>query len=201
MTRPQRALPAASWWGRNRIGLLLLLPALAAAVAAASFRMVIGYGTFTYWRAHDPVGFVQPFSLDGTDYLRTISVALVSQEQLDFPSGSVRPPGTSLVRVDVRYEAPPTSPLLGCDIRLADTAGRTFRPIGSVRDGAASPTADCVPGDTPGPDSTGLDLTDGTIARPGEWSGAYLFLLPDDADPVALRLGWNPPDYVVLPLR
>lgn len=189
-----------SWLRRNRWGLVLLLPALAAALIGASFRLTTGWAAFSYWREHPPVGFAQHFSLDGVDYFRQVDVRLVASSVLEFPPGANRPADTTLLQLDVGFAAPPDSPLSACTVTLVDGQGRSFTPIGGMDDGDVTTQAGCVPVAAPGPIATGLDLPDSGEQRPASWERGMIFLLPTDARPVALRLGWTPPDVVVIPL-
>ncbi|MEL4544768.1 hypothetical protein AAEX63_03140 [Luteococcus sp. H138] len=196
---------ATSWWQRNRVWLMLLVPLLAAAIASSSW---------AYVRLYRPQQFHNPQrSVDGTlhfvqhtrsvdlDYTIDVTMKLISFEPVNDTAWTV-PAGQTLWRSTLQFEADPEAPLNGCGVSLRDQHGRRF--VGNIgmkasrtMTQASAMQNDCVPLERGGP-----SVVMGTVmpAREGEerpriWQSTWLWALPSDAVPTTLRVSWAPPDY------
>ncbi|MEL4359253.1 MULTISPECIES: hypothetical protein [unclassified Luteococcus] len=197
-----------SWWRRNRLWLALLLPLLALAVASSSWAYFRLYRTQQYHQAHratdGTVHLVHPTRDTGFDYTIDVTMHLVRVEKVTDGSWSV-PPGQTLWRSVVRFEADPEALLNGCRVSLLDRQGRRFVPGVGMKAGAAARGAvenECVPRDHSGPAVIAgkvLPPNEGE-ERPPSWESTRLWALPDGAEPGELRIAWSPPHYAALPV-
>ncbi|QIK71168.1 hypothetical protein G7070_01290 [Propioniciclava coleopterorum] len=197
---------SSAWWRRNRIWLALLLPLLALALAASSFRLTTLY---LRWEWSQPVvlqgsGVYTQTYQDVQDVRRTRTVTVgVGQvartTQLDDDRAA---PGTQLWLVELDLAAAPDQMLAGCVIELEDAAGVRYGTFGAKVDGAGRPNTlpdrpHCVPQDAPGPelswDGHPLPVT---AQRPAAWRVAASVALPEGVEPTAVRVMWNKPGYV-----
>lgn len=201
-----------SWWRRNRLWLALLLPMLLLALAASSFRFVTLYRPWQWSApivANGPAGtLTQEFlGFDDARHTRTVGVRVVDVSPVPEHDGNVAVEGATLWRVDLDLTAEPDQLLAGpCTLYLLDAAGvrhgtqggRTAAP-GNRFPSFPGPLT-CVPGDTPGPQLepfTGA-LVPAAEERPRTWRLTTTVVAPEGVEPVAVMLGWNTPEYLLL---
>lgn len=154
-------MTADRWWRRNRVGLVVLPVALAAAVAASSNRV-----EERWWLAEardlteaDQGSWAE---LEANQYDRTGDVPFEVRVRLDdigqadqpFGDGEVNvPDGAMAVAVHLTLAADPDTPLTGCTLLLRGDDGTTYG-YQSSTPSVSQPPSPCVPPDTPGPDWT-----------------------------------------------
>lgn len=203
----------ASWWRRNRWWLLALVPLLAAALAASSWHWWTIYRPSQFSVAHRPVDsrvhLVQDVNLSG--HKLPIDVTLRVEDHASAPAlGGYHPsaPGLVVQQVSVTFEADPEQPLVGCQLVLRDSDGAQYLPgVGLVADKGNKtgiPPNTCVEALHAGPVYDPITGDVGDVLpgedRPESWTISYLFALPADRTPQELRVVYDLPDYVALPL-
>ena len=210
MTEPQRvAIASPTWWRRNRLALAALLPMLALAVGASSFRYATIYRptTFSQGQISSTASqhFVASESFGEVTIRRDVTISLISIAT-DRAGSVTAAPGTTVHVVELAFAAAPEVPLTQCVIELLDADGRVYGTAGgkvmtgTARDATAHP--ECTPPGAPGPQ---LDL-DGTVLppagnpRPTSWPVTATFAMPAGVTPVAVRVHWGPPHFAQLPL-
>lgn len=186
-----------SWWRRNRIWLALLLPALALALAASSFRLVRLY---LPWEWSQPIvadattgTLQQPWTdIDGTPQTRNVTVTADMLTTASASEGLMPAEGSTLWLLHLTFSADADQSLSQCTVELVDAEGvrYTAGTAGTVEDPAAPASYgagrfDCVPVDTSAP-------------RPASWTRTAMIVIPDGRTPVAIRIGWTKPVYLVL---
>lgn len=200
-----------TWLRSNRWWLAGLPLAVVAMVAASSYQVR------TFWWStglHHTVASAEPgravtATLDYADSVgptsRTLTASAVGIETVDeVPSTLVDAPpvpdGSRAVAVTLDLSADPDQSLVGCQLLLVDDEGRRYGiPDDSGQD---SP---CVPAGQEGP-SRPISATDrrGEVLeghdRPGSWTVAPVFLVPDDATITTVLLWWEYPDHLELAL-
>lgn len=200
-----------SWWRRNRLWLALLVPLLLAAIAASSFRLVTLY---LPWEWSHPIvagansgTLTQRYTeLDGVKRDREVSVRVLSVRPIEEAGGAKAVSGATLWQATLGFKAAPDQFLSGCEVELVDAEGNRY----GFRSGLEAASEDgwymppvliaCVPEDAPGPTIDALtgDLVPSPIERPGTWFQEVLIAMPEDIEPVQLRIGWHQPEYLVL---
>lgn len=187
------------WFHRNRWGLMLLLPALALLSLTNSQRLVSTYLPIMFTVEHPPHGFDKtisdPFSPGEKTRYRLDSIKLIGLEQHDEAPGVTLPPGSRVWLVSAELQAPTDVSIAACTLRVFDQQGREYDSTPAVV-GITAP--DKKPHcEQSAPKNAPIDWkrTDTT------WRKTWLFVLPTDAEPQWLRLGWAPPDYIRLPLK
>ena len=205
-----RHRPPESWWRHNRVALLALLPMLALALAASSFRYVSIYRPTTFAAAQVGTGaggrFVAAVPGAQPPTTRDVTISLVAATARESSAELTAAPGTRLWEIELTFAAEPTVPLTGCSVELVDQAGRVFGTAGGKvtpaggRDATAYPA--CVPQATPGPDLDveGRVLPAAGATRPASWPVRAVIAVPAFVTPSAVRIHWGPPDYAQLPL-
>lgn len=200
-----------SWWRRNRIWLCALVPVLALAVAASSFRMVTLYLPWQWSRpivAEGSSGTLTQSFQDLDDVRREREVTAEVLSVLDYPTlDGVRPvPGGTMWRVWLELSAEPDQHLDGCYIELTDAEGNRY----DFSSGLESAEEDgfylapwilrCVPEDAPGPsvELFSNEVVESEIERPRTWRYEALIAMPDGVEPETVRIGWNQPVYLEL---
>lgn len=201
---------SAEWWRRNRLWLALLVPLLALALAASSYRLTTLYLPWQWSRPQVVARtgtFTQTFrDTERVTWTRTVTVTVQQVARTTVVAGEAAAPGAQLWLVELEFAAAPDQLLDGCTIELEDAAGTIYGGSGAKVDRAGRPqlTAQrsaCVPQDAPGPtrDFTG-ELVPSPIERPPRWTSAASLALPGDVEPVAVRVLWDKPDYLKLTL-
>ncbi|MEI2821312.1 MAG: hypothetical protein V9E81_14385 [Marmoricola sp.] len=203
-----------SWAQRNKWGLILLLPALVLALAAASSRVQL-----FWWGAdlHQPISGTQGRPLVLTDtfhapegfFKRSVEVTLQGVSPGQAPLTSLgkpvdTPSGSKWVSVALHIKADPKSPLSVCQVALRDGQGRqadydpTLLGMGTLR---SSP---CVPEDHPGP--SGMSAEEQAEAetegpRPAEYDIDVPMLVADRFEAKHVLFWLNPPKYLKISVR
>lgn len=200
-----------SWWRRNRLWLVLLLPLLAFAIAVSSFRLVTLYLPWEWSHpihAGDTVGTLHQnyLELDGEHRDREVRVEVLSVESSDSSDGTKAVAGATLWTVSLELSAAPEQFLYGCEVELSDADGNRYDFRSSLEPVVESdlhlpPTLiDCVPEEAPGPTIgpfTG-EIVPSPAERPSSWRQEVLIAMPDGVEPDAVRIGWSRPVYLVL---
>lgn len=199
-----------SWWRRNRLWLLLIVPLLALAFAASSFRLVTLYLPWEWSRpisADDSIGVLQQryVELDGVRRDREVQVEVLSVLSYETLGGLQAVDGATLWRVWLELTAEPEQFLSGCEVELADADGNRydFRSGLEAAGGGYHLTPfliSCVPQDAPGPTVEPLsgEVVPSEIERPGTWREEVFIAVPEGVEPTAVRIGWHTPEYLVL---
>jgi len=198
---------------KSRGWYLAVVPAVAFALAASSFRYVDVYLPNT---PSDPItGAVgetlhieQTAVAEGVENLIVADVTLTGAARLREEDEPSLPAGTEIdvIAVSFDWAAPPESPLRTCDLQLVTVGGEHYLPsarLGSHLVGAApelSSTHYCTPEDAPGPlMSLGVDLGFSGYEdpeRPAEWSTTVYFVVPAGTRPASVKLSWQMPTYL-----
>lgn len=203
-----------SWWRRNRWA-LLTLPLVLVAVALSG----LGRVTTFWWpyQVHDRVegtageftAFQDDYRDAGGDHDREVEVAVgevvesaqfLDGDGLPVPDELV-PPGLRLWEVEVTVRADPKVPLGGCIVALVDARERVAQ-----RDSTLMPYQvgfdACQPQDTVNPQAQLFvdEAPHEPSTRPPEWSRTIQLLTSEDFEPVEVRLWWEPPTYLAVPL-
>lgn len=170
-----------AWWRRNAIALGAL-----PLVAGAAF-LVAGRPLLDLWGADDGADrtavLAEPFRWDtGSFELREVRVAPAPVDDDGDPFDP--PPGTAVWRTAWRASGPDEYAGSGCVVQLVDREGRRFG-----ADPAELNRLDTANGCGPG---FGED--------PGDYRFVRYFLLPADAEPVAVRFGSSLHDTVEITL-
>lgn len=200
-----------SWWKRNRLWLALVVPLLALALAASSFRL---FTLYLPWQWSAPiasdtsVGTLKQryLELDGVERDREVRVEVVSLEPRESVDGLVAVDGATLWRIELELTAAPDQFLEFCDIELSDAAGTRYDFRSSVvpedPDGFNPPpfALRCVPEDAPGPTLAPFsdEVIESPVDRPRTWTTEALIAVPNGVTPTAVRVGWQQPEYLVL---
>ncbi|TDE01042.1 hypothetical protein [Jiangella asiatica] len=191
------------WWRRNRWGLVALPVSVAAALAAASYRVE------DHWWLERPRDLVHAdagewVAFEGSQYDRggdvpfAVRARLTGLRPAEVPFGAedelTLPDGVHAVAVDLELAAEPDVPLTGCELRVRDAEGTEYA-YESTSPSISQATSPCVPPDARGPE---LDLIEGLETdtgprRPDEWQVSPVVLLPDGVEVTEVLLTWGPP--------
>lgn len=202
------------WWRRNRWALLALPLVLVVVTVSGAGRLA------TFWwpyQLHDRVEGVLGEATAFADTYRdaagthgrevTLTVtrvtpdAAVTDEQGVSITGEPLTPGTRIWGVEFTVEADPETVLSGCQIALVDAQGRS-----TPRDTTLLPwqvsVNPCEPADSINPqpqlfvDSPESDPS----TRPPTYTRSVQLALAEDFEPVEVRLWWEPPTVLAVPL-
>lgn len=183
-----------SWWRLNRWGLIALIPALAFMLLSSSARVWLLYTNDRFINPRPPSNYVQSLPLGDSATVIVLNVALKSVEDVTGSKELSVPEGARAWLVRVDFEAPVESEIGACQVALHDQHDREFRPSPEhVLKRKIYISTSCDP-------SPPKDAPLGW-KRPAKWTKGWLFVLPADAEPGWLELGWAPPDYIHLPLK
>jgi hypothetical protein len=203
---------APGWFRLNRWWLPALPVALAGVLAASAMYV----RPLWYDRGfHHAVGTAQPgqyarATLSYDDHYgktsRTFQVrlqrsgtsALAPAGEFDEPS--LPPKGTESYVLFLDWKADPDQVLFGCKVTLVDDHGRQYQ----ATDDLDLPDP-CVPEDQPGPEgaydsSEPRGYVEKGAARPPTWTTSPRFLVPVGVHLTQVRIWWDLPDYVALPV-
>lgn len=211
------AAPERSFIRRNALGLLLLIPALALAVATTSMNWFTLYRPFQMTSAHEASSdgwasmdiHLEP---DGIPVHREVSARLSRVGEGAVSAAQ----GWHATAAVVEFSAPHGSPLSGCAVRIVGSDGAEYAPDLVAADApASSPSASdggggtgigpggCVPEESPGP-TYGIGDTQvhadasAPSPRPEQWRRRIEVALPAGVQIREVRIGWEPPDYLAL---
>ncbi|HRL50210.1 MAG TPA: hypothetical protein PLA49_12640 [Propioniciclava sp.] len=196
-----------TWWRSNRLWLVLLLPALALALAASSFRFSALYLRWewsqpTLLRA--PGAYTQTFSTGTHTLQRTVEVGVAAVERAVEVEGEYAAGGTALWRVALDFAAAPDQILATCEIELEDAAGIRYGVRGAKVNADGDPDSTwvhrgCTPADTPGPtvDFDG-QVREADTTRPQRWQVVTSVAVPAGVEPTLVRVMWDRPGYLRL---
>lgn len=202
------------WWQRNRLWLVLLLPLVALALLASSWRLVTIYRPTEQLQPHRPddgvVHLSQDVMVKGEKQPFSIEVSASAPVVVSAVQGNRAPEGMRLHQVAVTFRAPTDAPLFPvCDVTLHDTRGGIYRagqgtePVPGEMPGMLE--RQCVPAEHEGPVYDlllgGVEQPDEGEERPAVWVVQYQFVLPADRTPEQLRVVYETPHYAVFELR
>lgn len=196
------------WWRRNRTWVFLLLPLVALAVAASSFRLTTLYLRWewsqpTVLRA--PGVFTQSFQdVEDVRRTRTVTLGVDQVARTTVFDEDQAAPGAQLWLVELTFAAAPDQMLDNCTIELEDAAGVRYDSTGAKVDSRGKTESmparpACVPVDAPGPrvDFTG-EVVPSPVERPASWQVQAALALPAGVEPTAVRVMWDKPGYAKL---
>ena len=203
-----------SWLHRNRVWLALLVPLVALALAASSWRWVTIYRPAEQTAAHraeaGTAHLRQTVLVKDSDEPLSIDITATEAVRMGVHQGRQAPPGTVLYLVSTLFAADPDQPLLrGCGATVRDQHDAVYRAgFGTIAHPGADEgdiATDCLPDDAPGPLydplGGGVEQPDEGGGRPASWVVNFLFVLPEGRTPAELRVVFDLPDYAVLPLE
>lgn len=204
---PARETTTPGWWRRNRLALVALPLALAAALVASGDRLRTMWWENDLRRptvvaAGESADFHQQVrdGLGGTTPLDVKARLVGVHDAATLPEYLVLPAGTRAVEVDLTLSADPDVVLVGCRLAVRDEAGTRYDYVAQGW-GAFQPVSPCVPEATPGPWPSLGDLDDvlsdhDTPARPYSWSVSPVIVLPDDVEVADVLLWWQMPQHL-----
>ena len=111
------------------------------------------------------------------------------------PESVVPPPGVAAWMVVLEFDVDPDVPMRFCQVSLIDSRGREADAVGGSVGDVRLPSADCEPENRRGPDYTGA-FDEEYLPRLQTYVVPQYVLTADDAEPAAVRLWWEPTDYV-----
>ena len=205
-----------SWLRRNRVGLVLLPIALAAALAGNAERLQ------TLWwedALHAPqrpdstgvVHFVDAYDDGHHAWPIRPALSLVSVARVDSLPGSdgeprpvTLPTGAVLHKVTLHVEADPNMILTGCTLALADEDGTRWETGSRAFEvDASEPFSPCTPDDHPGPGWLPKDeqpVVEADEVRPASYDVDSYVVTPADARPTEVWVWWDEPRFAALPI-
>ncbi|QWW19804.1 hypothetical protein I6B53_01325 [Schaalia sp. 19OD2882] len=204
-----------SWLRLNAWGLALLIPAIALAAAANSYRYVVLYRPWFEQREIVQSGSLTLASDDqasgATGQVAAFTPVLVEKVAEQPEEGPFSGPrrtieGVQLWHVAVEASAPTDMDLAGCELSLRDAQGRTFDE-GLATFAAKSrilgrPDGKCAPAGKAGPgvnvDGTPMPMSSGD-ERPQKWTKDLYVAVPEALTPTHLVVKWQfrPQTHVV----
>lgn len=207
------AAPTAnSWWRRNRWALLALPLVLALVLVSGAGRILM------FWLPHELTDRVEAeqgaftrFADTYRDYEgeheRVADVAILGVRPdpvpIDWQGEEVAaevPPGTRLWEVELGVEADPDTVLTGCVIALVDARGRVA-PRDTTMLSWSAGFDGCQPLDSVNPSMVLYeDMTTDASTRPPAYTRSAQLLTAADFEPVEVRVWWEPPTYLAVPL-
>lgn len=192
---------------------LAVVPAIAFALAASSFRFIDVYlpntpSDETAAVAGEQVHFADTLHDEGVDNEIAVDVTLTGVARVreeDVPE-TVTGTDIDVLAVDFDWAAAPEVPLRICSMRILTADGAEYEPAHRLRSQLINAHASldnsvlCVPEDTPGPyTDSGVDLGIGEYEdppRPESWSTTAYFIVPAGTTPEAVRVVWQVPSYL-----
>jgi hypothetical protein len=138
---------------------------------------------------------------EGDEHERRFAVTLVDVRPATWVDGysgpePVEPPtGVAVWRVSLDFEVDPDVPLGACAVSIVDTDGREARAVGGSVGDVRLPFTSCEPANRQGPGYDGTRPED-VLPRLPTYRVAVYAIAAADAVPDAVRLWWEPTDYV-----
>lgn len=193
-----------SWIRRNWMWLIALPVCVAAALFAASHRLIE-----IYWPSeptakiavdHGTAHYHSQLINAGTTYERNIDVTFNGATPVDSQDGVVAVDGAQLWAFSFTLAAEPDVIADGCTIIALDDDGRQYFPQAAT---TQDPTftgplvSPCVPAGAEGPT---LDYFTGEVAdslspRPPQWETQLVIAIPTGTEPSAVRIYWDLPHF------
>lgn len=197
-----------TWWRRNRLA-LLVLPFVLTLVAVTGASRLVNFWWPTQLRdatvgaVGEPVRHtVRTTDLEGTpltfDATVVVGATTEAKDVTDADGMMHLVPwvdGTRVWRTDLTITAPVEHDPSGCSVEVVDTLGRTTSYSSATVGADGLPFTACSP---PRPSDT---LFDDTWVREETYTVPVLVRLTEDVEPAELRLSWQRPDYVSVPLE
>ena len=190
------------WWAALPVAVVLVL------VASASRLHLFWWPNElhdeTTGRQGDAVQVVDVWTdEDDDEHERAFTVTLVAVrpattiEGFDGPEPLEPPSGVAVWRIVLDFAVDPDVPMGLCQVSLIDQDGRESDADGGSVGDAFLPVTACEPGDRRGP---GYDGSRDEEMRPRvpTYQVSVYAITADDVVPAAVRLAWEPPDYVEL---
>ncbi|MDO5720722.1 MAG: hypothetical protein Q4P05_08300 [Actinomycetaceae bacterium] len=199
-----------TWIRRNWLWLIVLPLCVAAALFAASHRLLE-----IYWPSQP----TKPIAVDsgtvhyqselvnaGTTYERNIDVTFNGSSSVDSHEGVIAVEGARLWAFDFTMEAASDVIADGCTIVALDADGRQYFPrAATAQDPSYTelPAPPCVPADAQGPtiDYFTGEVTDSLSPRPSQWDTRLVIAMPEGVEPSAVRIYWDLPHYAEFAIR
>ncbi|AXH97001.1 hypothetical protein [Ornithinimicrobium avium] len=193
-----------SWWRRNRWA-LLALPFVVALVAVSGASRLVNF----WWPSQlsepvvgsvgAPVGLTaQTWDEEGEETSIDVDVVVgPTTEAVDWTDGDgmlQRVPyvdGTRVWRTDVTFTAPAGEDPTLCLAEVVDTRGRTTTYTTTAVGAQGLPVSPCAPP---------FSLSE-QGPRDETWTVPVLVRLTADVEPAELRIWWQPPEHVAVPLE
>lgn len=212
--RPETDARPDGWWRRNRWALLALPLVLVVVAVSGAGRIA------TFWwpyEMHDrvegtmgqPVAFADDYRDAAGMHEREVTLTVtavipdapVTDDQGIPLTGVDLTPGTRTWGVEFTVEADPETVLGGCKIALVDAQGRRADRDTTLLPGGPSSNA-CEPLDTINPQAElFVDSPPGDPStRPPAYSRSVQLAVAEDFEPVEVRLWWEPPSYLAVPI-
>jgi len=190
------------WWALLLVAIVLVL------VASASRLQLFWWPNElhdeTLGRQGEPVDVVDAWEdEDESEHSRSFTVTLVDVRPTTTYEGydgqePINPPaGVAVWEVVLEFEVAPDVPMGLCKITLIDEDGREADVLGGSVGDAFLPSTKCEPENRRGPGYDGTIDVD-YLPRLPTYRVAAFAVTADDAVPAAVRLAWEPPDYVEL---
>jgi len=167
-----KPLKQRGWWRRNFIGLIAVLPMLAAMFA---FDYKNFYTEFWGNQPHEPItASVNSWVQLDQARMRLVDFAPVPQVK-DFLGDPVQlPAGTKVWKAVVEFDVPDSKAVMGCEITLADSTQRLFGAGPRELDKADLPIPSCDP--------------DFDHENAKDYQNTFYFIAPADAKPAAVHI-------------
>lgn len=198
-----------TWWQRNKVALIALVPLTVAAASASSYRLN------DLWLPSQPT---PPTAVAGTSahyhsefrrggvHTRDVDVTVVGIRDAASLNGLRAASGATLKVVTLDLAADPEAFLDGCTAQLTGpdqvVRGTNGGKVDATTGAPRFDPAGCVPTDAPGPyvDSFTGQVVPSPAPRPGRWRAEIAFAVPQNAQVTQLRLYWDTPGYLVFTL-
>ena len=138
---------------------------------------------------------------NGNEHERRFAVTLVDVrparwvEGYSGPERVEPPPGVAVWEIVLEFEVDPDVPLGGCFVSLIDTDGREAQAVGGSIGEVRLPYTSCEPENRHGPAYDGT-RDEEVLPRLPTYRVAMFAVAGADAVPAAVRLWWEPTDYV-----
>lgn len=202
------------WWRRNTWALLALPVVLAIVVVSGLGRVLL------FWLPHEftdrvetTIGRAVTFTDDYTDvngtHERTVELSVLRVTPGAEPTTSagetavgegLLPDGTQVWEVELAVRADPETVLTGCVVALVDAEGRIAQRDTSLMTWDTAMSA-CEPADTTNPSAILYDgFRSDPSTRPPTYTQSVQLLTADDFEPVEIRVWWEPPTYLAVPV-
>lgn len=192
------------WWALLPVAVVVVL--VASAGRLQIFWWPSDLRDETSGRQGEPVAVVDSWTDEaGQERERRFTVTvqnvrpLTSFEGYSGPEPVVPPDGTAAWIVSLDFDVDPEVPMGLCRVSLIDDRGREADAVGGFVGDVFLPGADCEPDNRRGPNYAG-QYDEDYLPRVQTYRVREYVLTADDAEPAAVRLWWEPTDYVEIDL-